>query len=230
MQLKIQRSQRAGGVTGGTVFFCLDVRADYSSEEQSNIRKYGLGGQKLYNSRAAQKHLDNAGAHLGRTQSGDVGNRAAGLARGVLSLAMSKMNLNITISSLGRGHHIECKDLEELLETEDTVCSACKNLTRYLDVATTFNGSEIVVEFEKGEEKTHIVQASSPLLVFATAGDASAPGPMNAEASGFAPSSNTPAFDLGERLSELWNDPQTRKFFYIGGGVFLVILFIHSCT
>ena len=54
MQLKIQRSQRTGGIVGNTVFFCLDVRADYSPEEQSNIGKYKLGGQAIYNSRAAQ--------------------------------------------------------------------------------------------------------------------------------------------------------------------------------
>jgi hypothetical protein len=230
VQLKIQRSQRAGGITGGKVFFCLDVRADYSSEEQSNIRKYGLGSQHLYNSRAAKQHLDNASTHLSRTQSGDLKNRAAGLARGALSLAMSQMTLHITIDSLGRGHHIECKDLEELLETEDTVCSACKNLTRYLDVATTFNGSETVIEYEKGEERIHVVQASPPLLAYAAAGSASSPGAMNTETGGFAPSPNTPAFDLGERISELWNNPQSRKFFYIGGGIFFVFLFIHSCT
>ena len=121
MQLKIQRSQRVGGVLGNTVFFCLDVRADYSPEEQSNVRKYKLGSQVIYNSKAAQKHLDNVGAQMDRTRSDRGGEVAAGLARGVFSLAMAKMSLNISIASLGRGHHIECKDLDELLEAEDAV-------------------------------------------------------------------------------------------------------------
>jgi hypothetical protein len=56
MQLKIQRSQRTGGVLGKTVIFCLDVRADYSSAEQDNIRKYKLGSEIIYSSRTAQKH------------------------------------------------------------------------------------------------------------------------------------------------------------------------------
>ena len=45
MQLKLQRSQRMGGVLAGTVVFCLDVRADYTADERDNINKYKLGGQ-----------------------------------------------------------------------------------------------------------------------------------------------------------------------------------------
>src|SRR5262249_38686497 len=80
MQLKLQRSQRAGGLTGSTIHFCLDVRADYTAEERGNINKYGLGAQVIYNSRAARQHLDAAGVHLDRTQEGSVGNRLVGLA------------------------------------------------------------------------------------------------------------------------------------------------------
>ena len=166
MQLKIQRSQRTGGLVSNTVFFCLDVRGDYSPEERGNIAKYKLGPQAIYNSRTAQKHLDNAGTQLERSKQG--GNRElwAGLARGAVSLAMAKMALNITIASLGKGHHIECKDLEELLEAEDTVRTACKNVTRYLEIADTFNGSETVIEYEKGEEKVHVTQGATPLLTY----------------------------------------------------------------
>ena len=39
MQLKLQRSQRTGGVIGNTVIFCLDARADYSPVEATNISK-----------------------------------------------------------------------------------------------------------------------------------------------------------------------------------------------
>src|SRR5258706_908286 len=160
MQLKLQRSQRAGGIVGSTVLFCLDVRADYSPEERTNIRKYRIGSQAVYTSRSAQKHLDTAGTHLDRTQEGTLGTRAAGLARGALSMAMAKMSLNISIESLGRGHHIECKDLEELLEAEDTVRPSCKNVTRYLEAAATFDGSAILVEYEKGEEKVHVTPSA----------------------------------------------------------------------
>ena len=166
MQLKIRRSQRTGGVIGNTIFFCLDVRAEYSSAEQNDIRRYRLGGEVIYNSSAARKHLDQAGAHLDRTQSGGVGERAGGLARGVFSLALAKMQLNVSIASLGKGHHIECKDLGELLEAEDTVRTACKGVTRFLEAAATFDGSETVIEYDRGEERVHIAQNAPPLLEY----------------------------------------------------------------
>jgi hypothetical protein len=224
MQLKIQRSQRAGGVLGNTVFFCLDVRADYAPEEQANIRKYKLGGQNIYNSQAARKHLANMDAQLGRTQSNNLREQAAGLARGAVSLAMSKMHLNISIDSLGRGHHIECKDLDELLETEETVRTACKGITRHLEAAATFDGSETVIEYVNGEEKVHVMEGAAPLLT------ASAPDTSDAGLSGMAAPNQAPAVDLGARLGELWNDPQVRKFIYIGGGIVVLLYFLHSCV
>lgn len=175
MQLKLQRSQRAGGLTGSTIHFCLDVRADYTPEERTNINRYKLGGQVIYNSRAAKRHFETAEAHLDRSQEGTVGNRVAGLARGAFSMALANMQLSISIASLGRGHHIECKDLEELLESEDAVRNACKNLTRYLEVASTFDGSEVVIEYVNGEEQAHVAEHATPLLEY------SAPSSDNSE-------------------------------------------------
>src|ERR1700674_2218118 len=120
MQLKIQRSQRHGGTFGGTVFFCLDVRAQYTPEEAGDISKYKLSSQIIYVSPAAQRHSDKAGQHLDQTQYGGAGQRAAGLAKGAFSMVMARMQLTISIGSLGRGHHIECKELPELLDAEAT--------------------------------------------------------------------------------------------------------------
>jgi len=198
MQLRLQRSQRAGGVLGNTVFFCLDVRGDYSPEEQGNIRKYKLGSQVIYSSRAAQRHAARANAHLDRVDSDLLREKAAGLARGSLSMVMARMSLNISIASLGRGHHIECKDLEELLEAEDTVRSQCKNVTRYLDVAATFNGSEVVIDYVNGEEKVHIAQGAVPLLVYTP--DSSEAAPLSA-----APSPG-PAYEMGRDLALMSKD------------------------
>ena len=114
-----------------------------------------------------KKHLDSVNANLERSHANSVGDQFAGIARGAFSLALAKMSLNITIASLGRGHHIECKDLDELLEAEDTVRTACKNVTRYLDVAATFDGSEMVVEYEGGEERVHVAQSAAPLTTYA---------------------------------------------------------------
>ena len=65
------------------------------------------------------------------------------------SLALSRMNLNITIASLQKGVHIECKDLNELLEAEEAVLAACKNLSQFLKAASTFDGRVEIVEFNE---------------------------------------------------------------------------------
>lgn len=48
MLLKIKRSQRSGGILGGTVIFGLNVRAEYSPEEKTDINKYKLGGAEVF--------------------------------------------------------------------------------------------------------------------------------------------------------------------------------------
>ncbi len=225
MQLKIQRSQRVGGVVGNTVFFCLDVRADYSPEEKGNIQKYKLGSQVIYNSQAARKHLETAGAQLDRTQTGSTRERAAGLARGALSMAMAKMSLNISIASLGRGHHIECKDLQELLEGEDTVRNACKNVTRYLEIAATFNGSETVIEYDKGEESIHVTQAAPALLTYSPSGTESSSGDTGEGAAAY----QSPAYDFGRQVSAFWANPQYRKYTYWAAGGIVILFLLRSC-
>ncbi|HWY60516.1 MAG TPA: hypothetical protein VNW15_01310 [Rhizomicrobium sp.] len=225
MQLKIQRSQRAGGITGGTVYFCLDVRADYTPEETENIRKYKLGSEVIYNSQAARKHLDSAGGHLDRTQVGGVGERAAGLARGAFSLAMAKMSLNISIASLGKGHHIECKDLAELLEAEETVRNACKSVTQFLETAATFNGSEVVIEYDKGEERVHITQGAPPLLSYD--GPDSSANRVGQIIDRAHPSD--PGEALGRSVGKFWSNPTNRKIVTAGLALVLVIFLLHSC-
>src|SRR5665213_4392618 len=52
MQLKLKRSQRAGGIMGGKVLFGLDARAELTPDEQSLVRKYSLGKIVVYDSEA----------------------------------------------------------------------------------------------------------------------------------------------------------------------------------
>lgn len=222
MQLKIQRSQRTS-ITN-TVIFCLDIRADYSAEEQQNIQKYKLGSQGIYNSRAAQKHLNAAEGHLDRTQSGSAGQRMGGLVKGAFSMALAHMQLNVTVGSLARGHHIECKDLEELLEAEDALRNASKNLTRFLEVANTFNGSELVVTYENGEEKVRIAENMPPLLTGSEA--ASVASDMGREP---LPSEES-EFDLVGKLHEIWADEMNRKIAYVGGAILLLVLLLRGCS
>ncbi|MGF1610378.1 MAG: hypothetical protein ACFCUQ_13340 [Kiloniellales bacterium] len=140
MQLKLKRTQRAGGLMGGKVYFALDARADLTEEEAHNVRKYKLGSEVIYNSEASRKHLQSGAAALA---TGNVG----GLLKSSVSLAMSRLSLNVTVESLTKGHHIECKDLEELLGAEEAIRQACENVKTYLAVAATFDGREEVVEY-----------------------------------------------------------------------------------
>lgn len=221
-----------GTFAASTVFFCLDVRADYTSEERDNINRYKLGGQVIYNSRAAQKHLESAGDHIARTQEGTVANRMIGAVRGATSLALAKMQLNVSIASLGRGHHIECKDLEELLESEDTIRTACKNLTRYLEIASTFDGSEVIVEYENGEEKVHVTQNAPPLLEYSGADVGE-----RADDSAYEPSASPTAMDfelLGKIVRRYWdqlgrhgNGP---RYAVVAGFVVVLFLLLRACS
>jgi hypothetical protein len=178
MQLKIQRSQRVS-ITN-KVIFCLDIRADYSAEERHNIERYRLGSQGIYNSRAAEKHFAAAETHLEGSRSGTEAQRWGSLLKGTVSAALAHMQLNVTVASLAKGHHIECKDLEELLQAEDTLRNACKNVTRYLEVAATFDGSETVIAYDKGEERVHVAQNVPPLIAYAMAPAAEALEPAMA--------------------------------------------------
>lgn len=140
MQLKLKRSQRTGGMMGGKVFFMLDAQMDLTQEEAHNVKKYKLGSEVIYNSEASKKHLQSGAAALA---SGSIG----GALKSSVSLAMARLNLNITIDSLTKGQHVECKDLDELMGAEEAIRQACENVKGYLDVAATFDGREEVVAY-----------------------------------------------------------------------------------
>jgi hypothetical protein len=136
MQLMIRRSQKTSGMISKTVKFCADLRAEYTQEERGCINKYGLGGDVIYDSRAAADH---------REMASSVGPSLRALGH----LVLAEMNLTITIASLQQGHHIECKDLGELLECEEAIVQACKGIKGFLEAAETFDGREIVVDLDE---------------------------------------------------------------------------------
>jgi hypothetical protein len=172
MQLSIQRSRRMGGITGGTAFFCLDVCAEYDAEERDDINRYKIGPQIVYQSREAKKHLEAAKV---RAAEGGWKN----LMGSVVSVARGRIATNISIASLGRGHHVECKDMAELLEAEDELREASKNLTRYLQVAKTFNGQRVLISYVNGEEQVHIGPVGQPPLLIETTQRPALPTPSS---------------------------------------------------
>lgn len=136
MQLVLRRSQKTTGMLSKSVSFCLDARAELTPEERSNVDKYKLGGLVVYNSAAAE-------AQLAKVAAGMAG---GSMLKGAVGFAMSKFTLIITVDSLTRGQHIECKDLDELLGAEEAIQSACQSIRRYIDIAQTFDGREIVFD------------------------------------------------------------------------------------
>jgi hypothetical protein len=141
MQLVLRRSQKTTGMLSKSVSFILDARANLSSDEAAAVKKYGLSNQVLYASSKARAHAESALAADPTT--------GGGFLKSMASAAMSKMALNITIDSLTKGHHIECKDLEELLGAEGAIQNACEVVRGYIDMAQTFDGREVVIDFEK---------------------------------------------------------------------------------
>ena len=135
MQLVLRRSQKTTGMLSKSVAFVLDARVDLSEEEAAAVKKYALGSQILYNSANSKQYLERAQG------SGFLGMAA--------NLAMAKLSLNISIDSLTRGQHIECKDLDELLGAEEAIRNACQSIRGYIDIAQTFDGREIVVDIEQ---------------------------------------------------------------------------------
>jgi hypothetical protein len=155
MMLKVKRSQRAGGMLGNKVIFILDARAEPTADEAALIKKYGLGKTTVYDSEARKKHQANAIGHFdavsGAPVIGATGKSMAGQlwsnARGIAASAMMALSLSVTVDSLIAGQHIECKDLDELLGAQLAMMEACKATKSYLELASTFDGREEVLEF-----------------------------------------------------------------------------------
>jgi len=130
MQLKLRRNQRAG-ITGGVVFI-LDVMAELSSEETELVKKYKLQKLLVYSSESADQNVAMARA-------GNV--KALG---GMMLDKLTKRTFSM--NDLIKGQHLECKDLDEVIGTENQVHEACQNISHYLAVAKSFDGSEQIVE------------------------------------------------------------------------------------
>ncbi len=224
MQLKLKRSQRDGGMLGGTVIFCLDARAEYTAEEKRNIERYKLSSQAIYNSEASKRLLNKAASH------DDGSTRGALKAIGVSLLA--GMRLNISIGSLERGHHIECKTIDELLGAEEQLMEACEGLRNYLNAAASFDGREVVVDFSSG--KPAVVAESQPSAAMLMP---PSPEPLRLEGSataieyeaGYASSDPSSRFDPVAQWNRWWNDPDKRKVILIVGGILLGLLLLKAC-
>lgn len=128
MKLLLRRDQRSG-ILGGKVTFTLDVRVEISAHMQDLIKRYKLGGEVLYHK--GRVNLEGIEQHGPMMQLTKV-------------LAARALDLRITINDLVKGKHIECKDLNEMLEAEDQIRSMCGVFKDFLMVAANFGGEEVV--------------------------------------------------------------------------------------
>ena len=136
MQLLIKRSQQQAGLISKKISFAMTIRAQYTEAERALINKYSLGGSIIYDSAQTQGYIDRAGASQSALKT-------------VGFLALSKMGLSVSIASLQKGHQINCPDLSEMLDCENAIVEACKNVKVFLEAAETFDGREIVVDLDE---------------------------------------------------------------------------------
>ncbi|MCB5261671.1 MAG: hypothetical protein LHW64_08515 [Candidatus Cloacimonetes bacterium] len=59
-----------------------------------------------------------------------------------VSLLGNKFNIDIKIADLVDGQAFKCKDIAQILETEDNVKEACKSMKNYIMVMKSFGGQE----------------------------------------------------------------------------------------
>jgi Domain of unknown function (DUF4189) len=150
--LRLKRSQKKS--TMGNIIYMLDARIDASQETLDLISRHRLGGRLIYESEARQKHAANAQGHLANTRGGPsllapASEQAMGVAktmwklgRAAVSAVRASLALRITVNSLLSGVHVECKDMEELLEAEAAIREAKENLEGFIETAQTFDGRE----------------------------------------------------------------------------------------
>ena len=154
--LKLKRSQREGML--GKVIFILDARMELSPDDAALVKKYRLGERVVYESEARKKHAEATKMHAASTadhpsllaspekQAMGAAKSLYRVARAGVSAAMTALSLRITIDSLSKGVHVECKSLEEMHEAENAIVEAARNLKGYLANATGFDGREEIIE------------------------------------------------------------------------------------
>lgn len=128
MKLRLNRSQRQTGVMSKKVLFALDAQVDLTAQEAEYVSKYKMGSALIYNKDRVNPELNDYAS-------------AKGIMR---NLSAAALNINLTVNDLVRGRTIECKDILEIIDAEETVKSACQGLKNLLEACAGFEGEEII--------------------------------------------------------------------------------------
>lgn len=156
MRLKLRRSQRSRFT--GKMFFALDARIELTAEERSLVEKYHLGDAVIYESTSRERHRNAMLAHAESTRDQPglfdspkaqllgFGKTLFRIALTGVSATAAALSLRVTVYSLMRGVHIECKSMNELLGAENAIVQAAQNLKVHLQTAMTFDGREEIID------------------------------------------------------------------------------------
>lgn len=127
MKLILRKGQRKTGLTGGKIAFSLHARAELTQAEQEALKKYKFHRELLYaKENVSPAHRsDNSWAGIGR------------------DLAAAALNLRITVNDLIQGKTVECKEIGEMLDVEQTIKGSCEVLKGMLEAASTFGGETV---------------------------------------------------------------------------------------
>jgi hypothetical protein len=120
MELVLKRDQDKGMLGG--IKFTLEARAILTSEEQELVKKYKADKYVLFDSKEQ--------SHLG----------------GFINIGP----ISYTINDLMAGTKDKVKDVSLLLQKEEVLIEACKNLKNALDVMKSFGGEYRVIFKEDG--------------------------------------------------------------------------------
>jgi hypothetical protein len=61
-----------------------------------------------------------------------------------ISILGREISYDLKIGDLIEGQRFKCKDVTEILKTEENVKEACQNLKTYLEVMRSFGGEEVI--------------------------------------------------------------------------------------
>lgn len=123
MKLLLRREQKSSMM--GKISFALNVRAELTDDEKSDIKKYKLGETMLYE---REKLVDKGSGLLG------VASR----------LAFKMMNISVSVDDLSKGKQVECKDIVQMLAVEDQIKEAAQTFKNVLAAAASFGGEEVI--------------------------------------------------------------------------------------
>ncbi len=127
MKLRLNKSQRTAGLAKKVVF-TLGAQVDLSAQEQDYVNRYKMGKEIVYSKERVQVERDDYAS-------------AKGIMRNLSALAL---NLKISVNDLVTGRTIECKDILEIIDAEESIREACKGLKGMLDACSGFEGEEII--------------------------------------------------------------------------------------